>query len=148
VGQSKFTGEFDHTLDDKYRLIIPSKFREPLGHRFYLLRSVNAECLWIMPEPEFESYLDKVSDSIPKTDIDGQKWLRRFTASAHVCEMDRQWRVTIPQKLRNSAKIEDPDVTLVGVRDRIELWSTPLWRQQEDEDFVEQTKSVFEKYGF
>ncbi len=148
MGQSKFTGEFDHTLDDKYRLIIPSKFREPLGHRFYLLRSVNAECLWIMTEPEFESYVDTVSDRIPKTDIAGQQWLRQFLASAILCEMDRQWRVIIPPKHRKMGKIGDSNVTLVGVRDHIELWSTPLWRKQEEEDFVEQTKSVFEKYGF
>jgi MraZ protein len=147
VGQSKFIGKFDHTLDDKYRLIIPSKFREPLGHRFYLLRSVNAECLWIMTEPEFESYLDEVSGKIPKTDIAGQKWYRLFTASAVLCEMDKQWRVNIPQSLREEAKIEDSNVTLVGVRDHIELWSTTLWREQEEEDFVEQTKSIFEKYG-
>ena len=148
MGCSKFIGKFEHTLDDKGRLIIPSKFRANLGERFYLLRSVNAECLWIMPEPEFESYIEKVSEKIPTTDVPGQRWLRNLNASAHLCEPDRQARVLVPQTHRDIAKIEDSNVTLVGARDHIELWSTKLWKEQEEQDFVEQTKAVFEKYGF
>jgi MraZ protein len=101
-----------------------------------------------MTEPEFESFVDTADGKIPKTDVAGQKWLRQFTASAVLCEMDKQWRVIIPPELREIGKLKDSNVTLVGVRDHIELWSTKLWKQQEDEDFVEQTKSVFEKYGF
>ena len=147
VGFSKFTGYFEHTLDDKGRLIIPSKFRIALGDRFYLLRSVNAECLWIMPESDFEAFMEKVSSVIPTTDVEGQKWLRSLSASVLHCEMDKQGRVVIPQKQREMAKISDPGVVLVGTRDRIELWSTALWKQQEEKDFIVQTKAIFEKYA-
>ena len=147
MGFSKFTGYFEHTLDDKGRLIIPSKFRTPLGDRFYIMRSVNAECLWIMPEGDFESFMEKVSNAIPTTDVEGQKWLRALSASVCQCDMDKQGRVVIPQVQRDMASISDPSVTLVGTRERIELWSTPLWKAQEEHDFIGQTRAIFSKYA-
>lgn len=147
MGFSKFTGFFEHTLDDKGRLIIPSKFRTPLGERFYIMRSVNAECLWIMPEDDYESFMEKVSNAIPTTDVEGQKWLRSLSASVCQCDMDRQGRVVIPPKQREMAAINDPSVTLVGTRDRIELWSSAKWKEQEEKDFIGQTKAIFSKYA-
>jgi MraZ protein len=147
MGFSKFTGEFDHTLDDKNRLIIPSKFRQPLGERFYMLRSINAPCIWIMPEEVFESFIQKASEKIPVTDVEGQKFLRNIHATVYLCEMDKQGRVVVQQKLKEKCGIVDSNVTLVGTRDQIELWSTSTWKLQQEEDILDLTKSVYEKYA-
>jgi MraZ protein len=147
MGFSKFTGEFDHTLDDKGRLIIPSRFRPPLGERICMLRSINAECIWIMPEDVCESFISRATEKIPVTDVEGQKWLRRLNASVFQCELDKQGRVLVNQKLRDSVGIVDSNVTLVGTRDQIELWSTSTWKSQQEEDIIDLTKSVYEKYG-
>lgn len=147
MGFSKFNGYFEHTLDDKGRLIIPSKFRIPLGDRCYIVRSVNAECLWIMSEADFEFFMEKVSNAIPTTDVEGQKWLRALSASVCQGDIDKQGRVVIPQKQRDMATIDEPAVTLVGTRDRIELWSSAKWKEQEEKDFISQTKTIFSKYA-
>jgi MraZ protein len=148
VGFSKFTGEFDHTLDEKSRLIIPSKFRKPLGERFYFLRGINAECIWVMPEEDFEAMMEKFDSKIPITDTKGQNWLRSIHASAYLAEMDKQGRVSVPQKLRDWAEVKDPTVTLVGTRNQIEIWSTEKWQARyKEEDFLEQTSQLYSKYG-
>ncbi|MDQ7822682.1 MAG: division/cell wall cluster transcriptional repressor MraZ [Candidatus Eremiobacteraeota bacterium] len=148
MGLAKFTGEFEHTLDDKSRLIIPSKFRTSLGDKFYLLRSVNADSIWIMPETEFNQLIDEVSSKISQTDVAGQKWLRLLVSSAVSCVMENQGRVLIPQKLKEIAGIRDAKVTLIGAINHIEVWSTERWKEQEEqENFIDQTQKVYEKYG-
>lgn len=148
MASTLFTGQYEHNLDDKGRLIIPSKFRASLGRHFYLLRSVNADCIWIMPEEGFDSMIGEVSQKIQKTDALGQKWLRKLMASVTPCEEEKQGRVLIPQKLRELAGIEDGRVTLIGAIDHIEVWSTSMWEEQEEQDFKTETKFVYEKYGF
>ena len=150
MGQSRFLGEFDHTLDDKGRLIVPSKFRNALGDKFYALQSLNAKSIWLMPEAVFESFIGKVSGGIPKTDIKGQSWLRQLTSSVWEFQAEHQGRVLIPQKLRERAGILDPKVKIVGADDHIEIWSAALWIEQapEQDEFLEQTKAVYAQYGF
>lgn len=143
-----FSGAAEHTLDDKGRLIIPSKFRAPLGEKFYLIRSINSECIWIMPEDAKNAFIERISSKISLTDVTGQNWLTRLNASVYEVEIDKQGRISIPQDLKKLARIDDPKVTLIGNKDHIEIWSTILWKKQDEEmDFFDQTKAVFEKYG-
>ena len=143
-----FSGHSNHRLDDKGRLIIPARYRTSLGEKFYILRSIHGdECIWIMPEDEYNELIHDLSSKIQRTDIQGQRWLKRILASSFLCEEERQGRVLIQQNLRDSIGLEDADVTLVGVMNHIEIWSSAKWKEIDEHDFLEDTMFVNSKYG-
>ncbi len=113
-------GEFQHSLDPKGRLIVPSKFREELGMRFIITRGLDG-CLnayslveWDKIESTFENL-----ENGGKALRDFERW---FFGGAAECEIDKQGRVIIPQHLREYAKITK-DVVVIGNRSKIEIWS-------------------------
>ena len=119
-----FMGEYNHTIDAKGRLIIPSKFRELLGEEFVLTRGLDG-CLYIYPMDEWESFEMKLR-SLPLTNKNARTFSRFFVAGATTCELDRQGRILVPQTLREFAGLEK-EVVLTGNLDRIEIWSKDNW---------------------
>ena len=99
-----FMGEYNHTIDAKGRLIIPSKFRELLGEEFVLTRGLDG-CLYIYPMDEWESFEMKLR-SLPLTNKNARTFSRFFVAGATTCELDRQGRILVPQTLREFAGLE------------------------------------------
>ncbi len=143
-----FSGQSNHTLDEKGRLIIPSRYRASIGERFFILRSIQGdECIWIMPGDTYNDLIKDLNSRIQKTDIQGQRWLKRILASSFECEEEKQGRVLIPQNLRDIIALEENKVTLVGAIDRIEIWSTSSWEKIDKYDFREDTLFVNSKYG-
>ena len=59
VVMSMFMGEFNHTIDAKGRLIIPSRFREELGQEFVMTKGLDG-CLFVFPQNEWESFQGKL----------------------------------------------------------------------------------------
>ena len=121
------TGTYEHSIDAKGRLFIPAKLREELGVTFYLAMGVDA-CLAIYPQSTWDRFTEKFS-SLPMSQ---SKAMRPLFANAAKCELDSQGRIVIPQKLRRYAGL-DKDVVILGVNDRAEIWSAPLWKQDEEE---------------
>ena len=93
-----FMGEYNHTIDAKGRLIIPAKFREPLGEEFVLTRGLDG-CLYIYPMDEWEAFEEKLR-ALPLTNKDARAFSRFFVAGATTCELDKQGRILVPQTLR------------------------------------------------
>ena len=120
-----FTGEFQHTLDVKGRVIIPSRLREELGERFVITRGLN-HCLFVYPLDEW-SRLEKKLSRQPFTKSDARAFNRFFFSGAMEVETDKQGRVLIPQYLREYANIEK-DVMILGVADRVEIWNEASWK--------------------
>ena len=121
VGEyNMFMGEYNHTIDAKGRLIIPSKFRELLGEEFVLTKGLDG-CLSIYPMDEWESFELKLR-ALPLTNKNARTFSRFFVAGATTCELDRQGRILVPQTLREFAGLEK-DVVLTGNLNRIEIWS-------------------------
>ena len=142
------TGHSHHTLDEKWRLIIPSKYRISLGERFYLSRSTESDdCFWIMPEKEFEKLIAIIKDRI-KNDPNDKIWFKNFIASAQDCEEEKQGRVLIPANLREIIGIDETKVTLVGNINRLEVYSTSKWEAMQIKDYGEACKIVNNKYDF
>lgn len=113
-------GEFQHSLDPKGRLIVPSKFRDELGMRFIMTRGLDG-CLnayslveWDKIEETFEGL-----ENGGKALRDFERW---FFGGASECEIDKQGRVIIPQHLREYAKI-GREVVVIGNRSKMEIWS-------------------------
>ena len=119
-----FMGEYNHTIDAKGRLIIPAKFREPLGEEFVLTRGLDG-CLYIYPMDEWEAFEEKLR-ALPLTNKDARAFSRFFVAGATTCELDKQGRILVPQTLREFAGLEK-DVILAGNLSRVEVWSKEIW---------------------
>ena len=121
-----FMGEYNHTIDAKGRLIIPAKFREPLGEEFVLTRGLDG-CLYIYPMDEWEAFEEKLR-ALPLTNKDARAFSRFFVAGATTCELDKQGRILVPQTLREFAGLEK-DVILAGNLSRVEVWSKEKWSE-------------------
>ena len=111
-----FMGEYNHTIDAKNRLIIPSKFREALGDEFVVTKGLDG-CLFVYDNKEWCSFEEKLR-SLPLTNKDARTFVRFFLAGAASVEVDKQGRVLIPSVLKEFAGI-NKEVTLIGLASRI-----------------------------
>lgn len=128
-----FYGEYQHSLDAKGRVIIPSKFREGLGEKFILTKGLDS-CLFIYSLDEW-SNLEAKLKTLPFTDKDVRAFVRFFFAGATECEVDKQGRILIPQNLRQYASL-DKDVYIIGVSTRVEVWDKVKWEDYTNSDNV------------
>ncbi|AZK46880.1 division/cell wall cluster transcriptional repressor MraZ [Paenibacillus lentus] len=128
-----FMGEFQHSIDDKGRIIIPAKFRELLGASFVVTRGLD-QCLFVYPMEEW-SVLEQKLKALPLMKSDARAFTRFFFSGATECEWDKQGRVNLPGNLRQYAKLEK-DCVVLGVSNRVEIWSRDTWEQyfQQSED--------------
>ena len=124
-----FMGEYHHTIDEKGRLIIPSKFRTELGESFVITRGLE-NCLFVYSLIEWNKIVDNLK-KLPFTKKDARNFTRFFLSGATVCELDKQGRANIPSSLTNFAGL-DKDCIVIGVGDRLEIWSETKW-----EDFFD-----------
>ncbi|MGN0432458.1 MAG: division/cell wall cluster transcriptional repressor MraZ [Lachnospiraceae bacterium] len=116
-----FMGEYNHTIDAKSRLIIPSKFREILGDEFVVTKGLDG-CLFVFDNAEWTAFEEKLKQLPSLTNPDVRKFIRFFMAGASSVEVDKQGRILIPASLKDFAALEK-DVVLIGVGSRVEIWS-------------------------
>ena len=115
-----FMGEYNHTIDAKGRLIVPSRFREILGDAFVVTKGLDG-CLFVYDNEEWKLFEEKLR-ALPITNKEARQFVRFFLAGAAEVEVDKQGRSLIPNVLREFAGLAK-DVALVGVGSRIEIWS-------------------------
>lgn len=125
-----FYGEFEHTLDRKGRLILPSKFREVSKanyvEKFYITRGLD-NCLFMFSEDEWKTQETKFK-SLPFTKRQTRQFNRLYFSGTVELIPDKQGRVLIPKYLKTYAGIKN-DVVLVGVSNRIEIWAENKWHE-------------------
>lgn len=126
-----FMGEYNHSIDTKGRLIIPSRFREELGDEFVLTKGLDG-CLFVFPDHEWRAFEEKLR-TLPLTNKSARQFARFFVAGATPCELDKQGRILVPQTLREFAGL-DKDVVLTGMLNRIEIWSKAKWAENSSYD--------------
>ncbi len=131
-----FMGEYDHQLDTKGRMIIPSKFRYDLNERFIITRGLD-KCLFGYTLDEWQQIEEKMK-TLPMTKKDARKFMRMFFSGAVEVELDKQGRINIPQNLRKYANLTK-ECTVIGVSNRIEIWDRETWN-----DFYEESEESFE----
>ncbi len=125
------TGEYEHVVDGKSRVLISNKLRNQIdveehGSNFYLVLGANG-ILCLYPEKYFEQIALATTDR-PAAPDESVTFERMSFALASKVELDRQGRLLLNEKLRKRAGLKDR-VTLVGVRDHIELWNSEDWEQ-------------------
>ena len=138
-----FTGEYNHSIDAKGRVIVPSKFREQLGEEFVVTKGLDG-CLFVYPKSEWEGIEEKFR-ALPSNG-ETRRFMRFFFAGAAVCEVDKQGRILLPANLREYAGIEK-DVVSVGVYSRVEIWSKDRYLDNTDFDDMEEIAEHMAELG-
>ena len=125
-----FMGEYHHNIDEKGRLTIPSKVRYELGENFIVTRGLD-NCLFIYPKDEWTNIINKYKE-LPNTK-DARNFMRFFLSGATTCEFDKQGRINIPAPLISYADLTK-ECVVIGVNDRLEVWSKERWESFIDEN--------------
>ena len=127
-----FLGQYQHSLDEKGRVILPAKFRGQLEDGAYMARGLDG-CVCVYPNDEWE----RVSNNMRELSTRGpqqRQAARSFFAGAAEVTPDRQGRVPVPAHLREFGGLSlERDVVVAGVLSRIEIWDAARWVQREQE---------------
>ena len=121
-----FTGEYQHALDPKGRVILPARFRHDLEQGAYMAKGQDG-CIAVYPADEWEGVAERARE-LSRQGPTQRNAARAFFAGAAPAEPDRQGRVAIPQNLREFAGL-DRDVVVAGVFTRVEIWSAERWTE-------------------
>lgn len=139
-----FMSEYNHTVDTKGRLIVPSKFREQLGDEFVVTKGMDG-CLFVYANEDWIAFEQKLT-SLPLINKEARKFARFFLAGAAQVEVDKQGRILLPANLREFAGLEK-DVVLVGVGSRIEIWSRENWENMDADSDMDDIAATMESLG-
>lgn len=138
------TGEYQHTVDSKSRVLVSNKLRNQIdaeehGSNFYLIMGANG-ILCLYPENYFEQI---ALSAAPTTSAPDETLVfeRMSFALASKIELDSQGRLLLNDRLRKRAGLKDK-ITLVGVRDHIELWNTQSWEDYLDDHMAQYQKQM------
>lgn len=127
-------GEYHHNIDEKGRLIIPSKFREEIGNSFIVTKGLDG-CLFVYSLIEWEKIVNRLK-KLPFTKKDARTFSRFFLSSATVCEFDRQGRINLVNSLIDYAGLKK-ECAVIGVNDRLEIWALDKFNNLMDENTLE-----------
>ena len=139
-----FMSEYNHTVDAKGRLIIPSKFRESLGDEFVISKGMDG-CLFVYANDDWKAFEEKLT-SLPLINKEARQFARFFLAGAAQVEVDKQGRILLPASLRSFANL-DKDVVLVGVGSRIEIWDKEKYEALSADENMDDIANAMEALG-
>lgn len=117
-------GEYTHGVDNKNRIIVPSKFREDLGETFVVSKGLDG-CLYIHPKSEWMAFQEKLKN-LPLSNKDSRTFSRFFFSGANEVTPDKMGRILLPQSLMDYAGVKD-EVVSIGMMNRVEVWSKAKW---------------------
>lgn len=138
-----FMGEYNHTIDAKSRIIVPSRLRESLGDTFVVTLGLEG-CLFVYPNDEWNRFVGELM-KLPGTK-EARQLQRFFMAGAAECEVDKQGRILIPAKLKEHAALEK-DVVFLGMMNKIEIWSRDRYEANNTFDGVDEIADRMADYG-
>lgn len=119
-------GEFNHNLDEKGRLTIPSKFRDDLGETFMITKGLDG-CLIGYNMEEWTKFSEKIN-ALPSGKPEARAMSRFFFSGASDVQLDKQGRILIPPSLREHAHLSK-EVYITGASSRIEIWDADAWKK-------------------
>ena len=136
-------GEYEHSLDSKNRIIMPSKFRDDIGEKFIVTKGLDG-CLFAYSISEWKNFEEKLR-SLPLSNKDARAFSRFFFAGATDCILDKQGRFLIPSNLREFAELEK-DLVIVGMNSRIEIWAKNKWKNVDEQISADEIAEKMEKW--
>lgn len=138
-------GGYDHSIDKKGRIAIPSKLRDQLGESFMICRGIYGKrCVCVYPTQEWEALVEKIGQlPAAKSSV-----VKRFLYDgAFNVEFDSQGRILLPSALREYAQLES-EAHIIGVDTNLEIWNNELWQQESAEYTPESIASIVEELEF
>lgn len=141
---SLLIGEYEHSLDAKGRLIMPSKLRDDIGEKFIITKGLDG-CLFAFSIEEWKLFEQKLR-SLPISNKDARAFSRFFFAGAMDCEIDKQGRFLISSNLRDFAGLTK-EVVIVGMDSRIEIWSKDKWQKCDEDISADEIAEKMEMLG-
>ena len=138
-------GGFDHKIDKKGRVFIPSAFREELGESFIICKGIYGKrCLCVYSKEQWQNLVDKIG-TLPST---RSSTVKRFLYDgAFNVEFDSQGRILVPPTLREYAGF-DSEVHIIGMDSNLEIWDSSLWNDENDSNTLESVSSIMEELNF
>ncbi len=121
-----FIGEYQHNIDDKGRIAVPTKFRGSLSTGAVVTRGLD-HCLFVYPSKQWKALAEKLVQ-LPISQSKSRAFARLMLAGAMDVEMDKQGRMVLPEYLREYAGIAKK-VVVAGLYDRLEIWDEAAWKK-------------------
>lgn len=138
-------GGYQHNIDKKGRVFIPSKLRDELGQSFIICRGIYGKrCLCVYSLSEWDKLVEKIG-TLPSTKSSGVK--RFLFDGAFNVEFDTQGRILIPAVLREYAKLET-NAHIIGMDTNLEIWNNELWEEENNTYTPESVASIMEELNF
>lgn len=138
-----FIGEYQHSIDPKKRMAVPSKFRGELGSKVVVTRGLD-KCLFVYPIKEWEKLAEKLG-SLPMGESGTRSFVRLMLAGAADVEIDKQGRILIPDYLKEYAAL-NKNVVVAGLFNRLEVWSDDKWNEYKNKA-EENSDDIAEQLG-
>lgn len=124
-----FIGECSHTIDQKRRVAIPSKFRKILGKKAVVTRGFD-NCLVVYPPEQWNETAKKL-ESLPSGQADARGFARVTLSGATDVEIDKLGRILLPDNLRKYAFLKK-NVVVIGLSNKIEIWDEKRWAEYKE----------------
>ena len=143
------TGEYNNTIDEKGRLSFPAKLRTAIPGNVLMVTKGSDHCLWLFTADEWESFQTKMMSNASPLKERSMQVVRHFIAPAQAIEFDKNGRLSIPQSLREYAKLSK-DCTILGVSKFIELWDADTYKKylEESEESFREAAEEFSDINF
>jgi MraZ protein len=128
-----FRGATKVTLDDKGRMVLPTRYRERVLERSQgkVVLTVDRDlCLLLYPLPDWEQIERKLM-SLPSLHAQARRLQRLMVGHATDLELDGHGRLLLPQELREFAQLKRQGM-LIGQGNRCELWDEARWNERRD----------------
>ena len=123
-----FVDEYERQLDERGRIILPSKLREDISGTVYITQSTSEKCLHLYTEEEWSKVAEKVNQLPTATDYNAAAFVRLFFGKATSVTVDKQGRIPIAKRLLDYAEL-NKEVVLVGANTRLEIWDAQRWNE-------------------
>ena len=138
-------GGYQHSIDKKGRVFIPSKFRDELGGEFIVCKGIYGKrCLCVYSLAEWDKLVENIG-TLPSTKSSVVK--RFLYDGAFNVECDAQGRILIPNVLREYAELES-EAHIIGMDTNLEIWNTALWQEENEKYTPESVASIMEELNF
>src|SRR3954471_3402803 len=131
--QKFFAGEFRHTLDEKNRITIPSRWRGEGNEEFIILPQPQHQFLLIMSQEAFARMSEQAENHSALSARDRRVFLRHLHSRAEHGTSDRQGRLVLPEDMCRTLGLKG-EVALVGGRGRFEIWNLKNWKRAHEEE--------------
>jgi MraZ protein len=142
---TRFHGTFDHTLDAKNRLTVPSRFRSALAGTVFLVKGAEP-CLSLYPAETYDAMAQAALAEMNPLSSQKRDFARLFYANAMSMELDGAGRIMLPTRFMEQVKIKSRDVIVAGAGDCLEIWDRERWETY-DADLAQRAPDLTASLG-